>query len=88
MKARETAWYQETMNESKGGSMVSGNSASGVPAFVGFVDALTINPGCPVRKREIHTKRATEKGTFTCCFSNSTTETQYLKKEEQNLYET
>ena len=52
------------MNEGQGESMVAGSSASRATGFEGYVGASTVNPDCPVRKREAHKQRAIENATL------------------------
>lgn len=59
----DTRVQMDTMNEGKGDSMPARNGASRMTGFKGSVGISTINPDCPVRKREAHKQKAIQNTT-------------------------
>ena len=72
----------------KGDSTVASGDASRRTGFEGSVGALTVNPNCPIRKKEEHTKRLVENAAMKGKLDNNKLHTQQLEDKIQAFAET
>ena len=77
----------ELFRGGKGDSMVASGGASRRTGFEGFLGASTVNPGCPIRKKEEYRKRLMENVVMKGKLASNEAHNQQIVKKIQSLTE-